>query len=212
MNHTLNDIVRYSLIGYPTIFRTRADVLHHLFEVNGCGYNWTNCGRLIEVGCAWKSWPKNADALALEERERGKQFALQYASEHFERQSTCDPEFAEEVRKRRLQQIEKQYSPVDWGEIEKAAVDERFLGTPYPLCKYAMCLTVPDSVQPDFLQGAIQVLDRIIDTFTRGELLHPDSPYHTRRFIKRDWTDAERSKQLEVAVQGRENIRQRFGV
>lgn len=41
-----DDTVRESLYYYPSIYKTRGDVLHHLFCVIGNGYEWLN-GELV---------------------------------------------------------------------------------------------------------------------------------------------------------------------
>ena len=46
---TLKNNIRASLLYYPVIFVNALDVLHHLFCVNGNGFEWLN-GELVECG------------------------------------------------------------------------------------------------------------------------------------------------------------------
>lgn len=45
---TYSDTVKNCIAGYPKLFETEGDVLHHLFFVNGNGYEWVN-GELIDL-------------------------------------------------------------------------------------------------------------------------------------------------------------------
>ena len=43
----VHDTVRQAMIEYPLLFASRTQVLHHLFWVNGNGYEWLN-GELVD--------------------------------------------------------------------------------------------------------------------------------------------------------------------
>lgn len=49
----LEDTIIQALQYYPLIFKTRIDVLHHLFYVNGNGYGWRD-GELVDVCDSFK--------------------------------------------------------------------------------------------------------------------------------------------------------------
>lgn len=53
---TLDQAVRFSLVEYVTLFRSRGDVLYPIFFILGCGYHrWLNAntgGTILEIfGC-----------------------------------------------------------------------------------------------------------------------------------------------------------------
>lgn len=50
--HSFEATARRMADGYPTLFRTRLDILDHLFVVIGNGYRWVN-GALDATGFTW---------------------------------------------------------------------------------------------------------------------------------------------------------------
>ena len=44
---TLDEQVRRSLVDYVSLFKSRGDVLYHMYFIQGCGFDWIE-GKLIE--------------------------------------------------------------------------------------------------------------------------------------------------------------------
>lgn len=53
---TVDEVVRRSILHYPTLFKNRTDVLHHLFYVIGNGWEWQN-GELVDTCGAYEENP-----------------------------------------------------------------------------------------------------------------------------------------------------------
>lgn len=164
---------------YPSLFVDEADVLHHLFFINGNGYRWTN-GELTD-----DDTPDVTRARAKEGRERFNKEVLTGMLTRFddflEGLETDDPEARETVQKIQARAKERQEALIqsDDPEVERAKEiknrlrwietnpsksswfllpDGRIGRELYPLCQYADILHTPDDVKPDWLIAAVKAL------------------------------------------------------
>jgi hypothetical protein len=105
---------------YPSLFIDENSVLHHLFFVNGNGYEWEN-GQLVDVFPEYKAHIPYAERVAAAK------------AEYEENERKHDAEYKELLR--RLRQ------------------------TIYPLSQFSHAVTIPDDVQPDWLEAAQKAMD-----------------------------------------------------
>lgn len=142
---TLEKQIRQSLLLHPSIFPNRWAVLHHLFIVNGNGYEWQD-GELIDP--TDQPEPTMADIV--------------------------DKHFDFYLSDRRLINSSLGYSRDACKDAIKAMfnIEERIKDmTPtrdklYPICGYAKILHVPQDVKPDWLEAAKGFYDHTIQNFS----------------------------------------------
>jgi hypothetical protein len=149
------DTLRVMLDCYPSLFVDEADVLHHLFFVNGNGYDWEG-GELVA---------RDDDGVAADEAIRRKRArtlrelrtALDRlgASETFYRTEIARHEAGPEVereaeRENRRHMIERGRA----GDVYFHLPDGRIGRKLYPLWEKSDILLVPFDVKPDWLEAA----------------------------------------------------------
>ncbi len=152
----LDTQVRQSLLGYPLIFATRADVLEHMFLVVGNGYEWVG-GSLVDV------FDKGFD----ETRAREKFF---FDVDRMEADFGVDASS-------RLARARRQFQ---YDNIEDLVFER---GTAQPMSttrimaisvEHSHAFTVPDDVEESFKAGAIEVLGNLIPALYYAEKLGQD--------------------------------------
>lgn len=158
--------------AYPSLFVDEADVLHHLFFVNGNGYEWVD-GQLVDV-C---SSSQDLDATRVQDKRRLKWEAKKAAAEgrdtrFYEQQLALIAKSpAAQRRAERQHRIRRctQRRPPGSRIRECHYLDEqgRLKHYLYPLCEYADILHVPDDVKLDWFKAAQKAL-----TLIGGPLVH----------------------------------------
>jgi hypothetical protein len=145
----LDALVRRSLIKHPLIFQSRWDVLVHLFLVIGNGYEWQD-GQLVAVYREDEDWD--------EEYERGEFFR---DLDDLERQfgTSADLRLARARRQFQLDHIEDlihesrhNYRPGGMSFERLATISK----------EYSHALNAPPMVEASFLEGAIEVLQNLM--------------------------------------------------
>jgi hypothetical protein len=140
---------------FPSLFPTEDDVLHHLFFVNGCGYEWVG-GQLVNPEDGKD--PRKVIQKILRKRLTDCQKSL----------SGENSPMMIRVWKRRIEEIDEPWEAQAAREIERRRElaqsdnisyisllpDGQICREVYPICKYAQILNVPDDVQPDWLDAA----------------------------------------------------------
>lgn len=170
---------KYLMDAYPSLFVDEADVLHHLFFVNGNGYEWVE-GQLVDV-C---SPEQDLDATRAQDKRRleweAKMAAAKGSDTRFYEQqlaliakSPAAQRRAErQYRIRRCTQRRPPGSRIrDCHYLDEGGKLRRYL---YPLCEYADILHVPDDVKSDWLKAAEKALSLV-----GGPLVH--RPGETQR-------------------------------
>lgn len=196
---TYEETKQYLLDAYPSLFVDETDVLHHLFFVNGNGYEWYG-GQLIDV-CDPN---EDLDVRRIQEQRRFRVQAKQaseegrgYMAKYFEEQiALLDKSPAEQREVERQDRIKRctRRRPPGSRIRESYRLDEHgnlqhYL---YPLCEYADILHTPDDVQPDWFEAAQRAL-----TLVGGPLIHHQDDEH------------ENQKWLRCAVQRIEEIKEK---
>lgn len=195
---TYAETKRVMMDAYPTLFVDEADVLHHLFFVNGNGYEWVE-GELVDV------FDPDIDSLV----ERRRRYHIELAQKELDkaRQEAQRDKRASPAIKRHLERRVKYYEgrlalemkppkaqraaerryrirrckqerPAGsrirsaWI-IDKQGELRRFL---YPLCEYADILHTPADVKPDWLKAAMKAL-----TLVGGPFIHRPGDARTNK-------------------------------
>lgn len=153
---TLQETIVNSIRYYPGIQPTRETVLNHLFCVIGNGFDWAE-GALV-----------NGEVYEGDPEQRLREWSDEFSRNH---PMSHDIPGVEERRLKRLEE-----------EIQKSreAEERAKPGYPhdfsrgfeginpcwdatniYPLCQYSKIMTVPPNVRPDWLEGAVEVIDMV---------------------------------------------------
>lgn len=138
---TLRETIKHSVHYYPTLSPSRAFVLNHLFCTNGNGFAWIN-GRLVEHRPRYDD-PLLRDAWDTEGLPEGtaKTFARLNAK-----------------RRERVLTVHAVEDQIVDGEVSL-----RELPDFSQLCRFSALCCVPDDVQPDWLAGALEVAQLIVE-------------------------------------------------
>ncbi len=118
------------LQAYPGLFPDESNALHHLFFVNGNGFDWIN-GELFD---------KSYYAMRKEVKEM--------QEEHLKEYGTTDLNF---IRKKELEfreQYRKDEEKYQFGKFGNA------FQTLYPICDYACIANIPNDIKRDWLKAA----------------------------------------------------------
>lgn len=164
---------------YPSLFVDEADVLHHLFFVNGNGYSWED-GELTDgetpeatraqakrdrehqnkhfvkpVLSRFDDFLKSRDALDPETRATLEKLMADSDQRTKDLFQSDDPEVerAKEVQNR-LRWIKSDSKQSSWFLLPDGRIGREL----YPLCEYADILHVPEDVKPDWLMAAVKAL------------------------------------------------------
>lgn len=137
---TPDEVVRDGLWFYPSLFRTRGDVLHHVLCVIGSGYEWEG-GEVVSV------YPEYPDRTPLE-RFR----------EEMAKAREGSPLMAEVITETRVEDLENAQLIHD--QLEARA--QRMALTPsphkpYDSSRYALLRNVPDDVTPEWARACEQM-------------------------------------------------------
>jgi len=125
-----NETIRTAIICFPTLFKTRADVLHHLFCVIGNGYTWHK-GELVH------SYPEDEQPwTAKNERES---FARMGGP----------ADLLKEITEKR---VKENQAVVD--NIDAVVQDLTFTRSIYPQSTTAFLFNIPADVTPDWAAAA----------------------------------------------------------
>lgn len=164
---SLDEHVEIALFAYPTIYRSRRDVIEHLYCVIGNGYEWAH-GKLSTRGRPEAAW-KQATVRVRSGERMTPELRKKLVREHYE--SFCDdpassfnwgpmedatPEFRATLR---ATLIERVVAKCD----QPKERDPRF-SVIYPLCSYSRMRNVPDDVRQDWLDGAYEAVEMVLAT------------------------------------------------
>ena len=188
---TLKNNIRESLLYYPSIFVNALDVLHHLYCVNGNGYEWVN-GELVEYsGCEHSISIKDAiDYNIANELSKGDiHSTINVAILHHDINEK-NPDFSMKLSEVLSDKLTKEITRVvnmtldiehrandfdiatlnDYPDSFMCMCRERNLDSTakkmfawnlYPLCEYSMICNIPDDVKEDYLEGAEKMVEFI---------------------------------------------------
>jgi hypothetical protein len=159
------ECLRTSMLSYPSLYMTEADVLEQLFFVNGNGYEWED-GRLTageslaEALVASRRAKEQSRKMREDTRARFVAFATEKgislknapSMEDDEAADSDDPEIQRAYWTRRTAEMRKQMKEVE---------------TIYPLCIYADILNVPFNARTDWQRAARKALDKVAPTKVR---------------------------------------------
>lgn len=189
--------IEKSIRNYPLIFHNRTDVLHHIFVVNGCGYEWVN-------GVAQPSYPESERDLSeiLKDEEEELACALLWVD-----QLSIDDRNSAEVQKRiaidtarTLCRVREYNTTMQFrrNNAHYLALVEKHKKSVYPLCEYALLANVPDDVDPIYLEA---VRDVIFDIFATPVNMNFIPPYDEKA----------RQENIQFASNVLTELAQRFG-
>lgn len=160
----IEELIEHNIKSFPTLFQRREQVLNHLYCTNGNGYKWCD-GGLEPVSIGGK---------------------LIVESKKYETELDAAKRCAKEI-------YTPNGDPVKyWLRLNKEMRNE--LKKPplyyYPLCEFSKLCTIPDNVRPDYLDGAMEVINLILDLPIRLKkpiiLEHPlDFPNRENKKIAR---------------------------
>lgn len=209
---TVNEFVADAIQRYPTLFGCRTDVLHHLFCVNGNGYEWRG-GELV----GYPERKRSLKALLKEVDNNDAKMAEMLA--RFDREDEAHEELRvlNETRqaKRRLRREHEKsiitfryknaadLALVTWSRDHDRLLDGPLTfrpGTIYPLCEYAKLARVPDDVKPDWLAAVREMIFEVFASSPR----RPDGQFSEEHCA------AEHQRNIEFASKSLESIASRF--
>lgn len=175
---TYAETKQYLLDAYPSLFVDETDVLHHLFFVNGNGYEWHD-GQLIDV-CDPN---EDLDTVRVRDQryfrleakkaaEGGRGHMIAYFEEQIALLDKSPAEQREVEQQRRIKDCTRRRRPPGCRILEAYRLDvhgnlQHYL---YPLCKYADILHIPDDVCSDWFEAAERAL-----ALVGGPLIHQES-------------------------------------
>lgn len=124
---TYRRTLNYSLEAYPTLHIKEEEVLHHLFFINGNGYDWIK-GELVE----------------------GSYYAMRKTVKkhrvgHIEEYGTSDIEV---IREKVIE-----YRARNLAFLKKVGIKDDYKKL-YPICEYAKIVNIPRNIKPDWLKAA----------------------------------------------------------
>lgn len=140
----LQDQIIYSIKTYPTLYDYGSDVLHYLFCVIGNAYTWEN-GQLCELDKEPRKYTSTRDF----DKKNG---ITEKVFKNLDTHQTLSLEYRYAIQDMkdnfRIQNAEK------LAQIMRVRLKSNL----YPLSgQYSLISTVPDDVQPDWFEGAIEV-------------------------------------------------------
>ena len=152
----LNALIQKCKDTFPTLYQHREDVLDHLYCTIGNGYAWRPDGTIGSDGVVEENYPKCTLRQAVTEGvdQDGGQLIKMLHKRYVEKEGKKALSFAK---------FRKQY--IDRRVAEEANRPKRDYF--YPLYsdgpRYALVQNVPDNVQQDYLDGAFEVLELVIN-------------------------------------------------
>lgn len=139
---SVDEFVRTSILTYPSLYKSRTDVLHHALCVIGNGYEWGKDGTVvIDYGEPHPLWNKQDELAELET----------YLEQHF------STEFIRSVvREGMIKHID------ECVEIVEQAEERTHMVTPiesfYPECKeYALIHNTPENITDDWAEACAEM-------------------------------------------------------
>lgn len=129
----VDDLVKDSLLAYPSLHKSRADVLHHVLCVIGNGYTWKN-GTLVPVfEEEYRVWTAEGEAARF--YELGDKLGKSSYNEHW-------AQFIKET-------VAEYQQIVDT--VDERIHDWTYDGEGiYPQSDYALIMNVPEDVNPEW--------------------------------------------------------------
>lgn len=133
----VDDLVKKSILAYPSIFTSRADVLHHVLCVIGNGYVWEN-GTLVPVF-------KEDDRVWTAEWETARFYERYGELGGFEMSDAHNEHWAQYIK-----EVVAEYQQVV-DTVDERIHDWTYEGEGiYPQSDYALILNVPEDVNPEW--------------------------------------------------------------
>jgi len=146
---SLEENIRWSLLMYPTIHKSRGDVLHHMYFVLGNGYEWVD-GRLID-----RSWTQAHAEKLIADGLAGRDPYARY------KEVNDDPVWQLAVDKMIARSIKEYRAAQD--NIEERLRLRGFGSKPYPYSKLSMFFEIPEEVDLDYLEGAMEAAEDYLE-------------------------------------------------
>jgi hypothetical protein len=143
---TVHETIKQMMVEYPSLFPSRVQALHHLFWVNGNGYDWKK-GELISIDPPHKTSPYRTVEWKKNHHEEWSRSAAH--------RETYEKLFGKEEAA--LADLSKFVIGND-NFVESYKID---LDEVYPLCEYADILNVPENVKDDWLEAAAEAIDHV---------------------------------------------------
>jgi hypothetical protein len=201
---TLKNNIRESLLYFPTIYDNALDVLHHLYCVNGNGYEWVN-GELVECSGRERSISvKDAIEHNIARRLNSENINSTIESamllldideknpDYMKLSKALSDRLSKDVTRvvNMTLDIEHRASDFsiatlkDYPDSFTCMVRERNLDSVrkkmfawhlYPLCEYSKLCTIPDDIKEDYLAGA----EKMIEFIKANPEIHKESDYES---------------------------------
>ena len=136
---------------YPTSYEDRTAALHHLFIINGNGYEWRD-GELRTYGDTSKLSPFDQidewfiSHIAQQKAIEGEEWNEEWQAEW---QRRCDRRLTDRIAKTKLVRQE----------ITMRVQSKLPLTHLYPLCQYGKVCNLPADIKEDWLAGAQEAVD-----------------------------------------------------
>jgi hypothetical protein len=124
-----------AIYKYPTLYKSGGDVLHHLFVVNGNGYEWTKDGDLVSYPYDNEDTYENFEIYL---DYISKRLSIILSNEDIER-------YAEQYKNITIIRAQTKIRSKD----KRLHVEYT-----YPLCQYAKINTMPDNALPIWKEAA----------------------------------------------------------
>lgn len=199
---TLKNNIREALLYYPGIFDNALDVLHHLYCVNGNGYEWVN-GELVECGgCERSISIKDAIdfhiANTLGKGDIYSTIDTVVARYDIDKRTPDSLKLSRELSDKLTKDVTRVVNMTldiehrvndfsiatlkDYPDSFTCMIRERNKDNPhnkllawrlYPLSEHSMLCTIPDDVKDDYLKGA----EKMIEFIKSHPDVHRESDY-----------------------------------
>lgn len=182
---TVKNVLRNSLMMYPSLYRSKFQVYEHLFLVCGNGYDWVN-GELVSSDtkrpCTKKqaidkimNWEYAYDiqvslgiselvhlfkTAATTDESEYRELATEYREE-------CVRQFKQENKERtvhinQILDVNKIINEEIHYVVDESAEKFGWKNTLYPLCEYAKILNIPADIKPDWKAAIKEFYDYLM--------------------------------------------------
>lgn len=146
----LEDLIKFSIRNYPSVYKSRTSVIHHLYCVIGNGYEWEE-GRLVG----------DEEVLAdsevfLDEDKQLKDWKHVQSVTGVQKSSVANIKAWVGLTNVELKFIRDN--------VDLFALVDKLPHRIYPLCDYSRMAFIPDDVKPDYLLGALEAILLIFRT------------------------------------------------
>ena len=161
---SLQKQLKQCLLFYPSIFPNKWAVYHHWFAVNGNGYDWVKG----EIKDCYEKEMDDSELTIDNAIEKAKVKTLERIKKETERNKNGISDFTLKFYMERLEDEIATIKNLDERMIDFVQKRE----TLYPLCEYALIVTAPKNIKPEWLEALNEFKDYLIknyDSFTDSD-------------------------------------------